>query len=131
MIIYNAFHSIGLFSVFDTDIISNADIYTGGFSGRYGGRISSIMDISTRDGSLSGLSGRIGASPFGSKLLLEGPLGKRNERGGHLVHPQRQAQLPRAEFQVAVQLHRRRRSSVQLYGPLRQVDLRLEVQAAG
>ncbi len=82
MIIYNAFHSIGLFSVFDTDIISNADIYTGGFSGRYGGRISSIMDVSTRDGSLAGLSGRIGASPFGSKLLLEGPLGKRNARGG-------------------------------------------------
>ncbi len=82
MIIYNAFHSIGLFSVFDTDIISNADIYTGGFSGRYGGRISSIMDISTRNGSLAGLSGRIGASPFGSKLLIEGPLGKRNERGG-------------------------------------------------
>ena len=81
MIIYNAFHSIGLFSVFDTDIISNADIYTGGFSGRYGGRISSIMDISTRNGSLAGLSGRIGASPFGSKLLIEGPLGKRNERG--------------------------------------------------
>ena len=82
MIIYNAFHSIGLFSVFDTDIISNADIYTGGFSGRYGGRISSIMDVSTRDGSLAGLSGRIGASPFGSKLLIEGPLGKRNARGG-------------------------------------------------
>jgi len=73
MIIYNAFHS---------NIISNADIYTGGFSGRYGGRISSIMDVSTRDGSLAGLSGRIGASPFGSKLLIEGPLGKRNARGG-------------------------------------------------
>ncbi|MBL0316920.1 MAG: TonB-dependent receptor [Flavobacteriales bacterium] len=41
MIVYNAFHSIGLFSVFDTDVISNADVYTGGFSAQYGGRISS------------------------------------------------------------------------------------------
>ncbi|MDG2425089.1 MAG: TonB-dependent receptor [Flavobacteriales bacterium] len=82
MIVYNAFHSIGLFSVFDTDIISNADIFTGGFSARHGGRISSIMDISTRDGNLSGLRGRAGVSPFGSKLLLEGPLGKSKGGGG-------------------------------------------------
>jgi hypothetical protein len=50
MIVYNAFHSIGLFSVFDTDIIANADVYTGGYSAQFGGRISSIMDITTRDG---------------------------------------------------------------------------------
>jgi len=40
MIIYNPFHSIGLFSVFDTDILRNAEIYTGGFGDEYGGRIS-------------------------------------------------------------------------------------------
>ena len=45
MIIYNPFHSIGLFSVFDADLIRNADVYTGGFGAQYGGRISSIMDI--------------------------------------------------------------------------------------
>lgn len=50
MIIYNPFHSIGLFSVFDTDIVKNLDVYTGGFNADYGGRISSIMDITTRDG---------------------------------------------------------------------------------
>ena len=82
MIVYNAFHSIGLFSVFDTDIISNADIYTGGFSARHGGRISSIMDISTRDGNLSGVKGRVGVSPFGSKLLIEGPLSAKKEGAG-------------------------------------------------
>ena len=47
MIVYNPFHSIGLFSVFDTDIIRTADIYTGGFNAEYGDRISSIMDIKT------------------------------------------------------------------------------------
>ena len=40
MLIYNAFHSIGLFSVFDSDALSNADVYTGAFSAKYGGRIS-------------------------------------------------------------------------------------------
>ena len=76
MIVYNPFHSIGLFSVFDSDIIRNADIYTGGFSAKYGGRISSIMDITTRDGNKSRISGKISADTFGSKLLLEGPLYK-------------------------------------------------------
>ena len=50
MIIYNPFHSIGFFSVFDTDIIKKTDVYTGGFSAEYGGRVSSIMDIKTIDG---------------------------------------------------------------------------------
>ena len=50
MIVYSPFHSIGLFSVFDSDIIKNTDVYTGGFNAEYGGRISSIMDISTIDG---------------------------------------------------------------------------------
>lgn len=76
MVIYNPFHSIGLFSVFDTDIIRNADVYTGGFGAEYSGRISSIMDISTRDGNKKRISGKIGASVFGAKVMLEGPLKK-------------------------------------------------------
>ena len=76
MVIYNPFHSIGLFSVFETDIMRNADIYTGGFGAEYGGRISSIMDITTRDGNKKRLSGKISASTFGASLLLEGPIFK-------------------------------------------------------
>ncbi|MCH2198676.1 MAG: TonB-dependent receptor [Flavobacteriales bacterium] len=86
MIVYNAFHSIGLFSVFDTDIISNADIYTGGFSGEFGGRVSSIMDITTRDGNKKRVSGKIGASPFGAKVLVEGPLKKLGENGSGISY---------------------------------------------
>ncbi|WP_306642839.1 TonB-dependent receptor [Sanyastnella coralliicola] len=86
MIVYNAFHSIGLFSVFDTDIISNADIYTGGFSGEFGGRVSSIMDITTRDGNKKHVSGKIGASPFGAKILVEGPLKKLGENGSGISY---------------------------------------------
>ena len=76
MILYNAFHSIGLFSVFDTDVIKTADVYTGGFSAEYGGRISSVVDIKTRDGNKKRISGKVSASTFGAKLLLEGPLFK-------------------------------------------------------
>ena len=77
MIVYNPFHSIGLFSVFDTDILRNADIYTGGFGAQYGGRISSIMDITTIDGNKNRLAGKVSSNTFGSKLMLEGPLFKK------------------------------------------------------
>ncbi|MCR5013147.1 MAG: TonB-dependent receptor [Bacteroidales bacterium] len=76
MVVYNPFHSIGLFSVFDTDIIRNAEIYTGGFGAEYGGRISSVMDITTRDGNKKRWGGKIGANCFGAKLTLEGPIVK-------------------------------------------------------
>lgn len=76
MIIYNPFHSIGLFSVFDSDVIRNADIYTGGFGAQYGGRISSIMDITTRDGNKKRIAGKVSSSTFMSKVLIEGPLKK-------------------------------------------------------
>lgn len=81
MIIYNPFHSIGLFSVFDTDIIANADIYTGGFGAQYGGRVSSIMDITTRDGNKKEIKGKAGINPFGARALLEGPIRKVRENG--------------------------------------------------
>ncbi len=76
MVVYNPFHSIGLFSVFDTDIIRNAEIYTGGFGAEYGGRISSVMDITTRDGNKTRLAGKVGATTFGARLTLEGPIKK-------------------------------------------------------
>lgn len=76
MIIYNPFHSIGLFSVFETDIIKNAEVHTGGYNSNHGGRISAVMDITTRDGSQNRLKGKIGASPFLGRILLEGPLAR-------------------------------------------------------
>ena len=79
MVVYNPFHSIGLFSVFDTDILKNADVYTGGFGAEYGGRISSVMDITTRDGNKKRMSGKVDMSTFGAKLLFEGPIVKQKE----------------------------------------------------
>jgi hypothetical protein len=86
MLIYNPFHSIGLFSVFDNDIIKNTDIYTGGFNAQYGGRVSAVMDITTKDGNKKNLSGRVSASTFGGKVLLEGPLKKqKDENSGSIT----------------------------------------------
>jgi hypothetical protein len=80
-IIYNPFHSIGLFSVFDNDVIKNADVYTAGFGAEYGGRTSSVMDITTRDGNKKRLSSNVAVSTFGAKALLEGPIIKLKENG--------------------------------------------------
>lgn len=79
--IYNPFHSIGLFSVFDNDIMKNADVYSAGFGAEYGGRTSSVMDITTRDGNKKRLAGKIAASTFGAKATLEGPLKKLTDDG--------------------------------------------------
>ena len=74
MVVYNPFHSIGLFSVFETEIIKTADVYTGGFGAEFGGRVSSIMDIKTKDGNNQRLGGKVSLSTFGGKAMLEGPL---------------------------------------------------------
>ena len=76
MIVYNPFHSIGLYSIFETDIILNADIYSAGFGAEYGGRLSSVMDITTRDGNKKRHTGKLGLNTFGASLLVEGPLKK-------------------------------------------------------
>lgn len=74
MTIYNPFHSIGFFSIFETELVKNVDIYTGGFDSKYGGRISSVMDISYRDGNKKEFGGKVSTSPFMAKLVLEGPI---------------------------------------------------------
>lgn len=76
MVIYNPFHSIGLFSVFDADIIRTADVMAGGFNVQHGGRIGSVIDVSTREGNKTRKAGKISVSPIASKILLEGPLKK-------------------------------------------------------
>lgn len=81
LIVYNPFHSIGLFSVFDTDIMKNADVYSAGFNAEHGGRTSSIMDITTRDGNKKQFAGKASLSTFGAKAVLEGPIIKLDDEG--------------------------------------------------
>jgi hypothetical protein len=77
MILYNPFHSIGFFSVFETDILRSADIYTAGFNAQYGGRNSSVMDIKTRLGNRQRVAGKVSSSTYMSRALLEVPIGKK------------------------------------------------------
>lgn len=76
MTIYNPFHSIGLFSVFDVDLMKSAEVFSAGFGAEYGGRVSAIVDVKTRDGDRNRIKGNFGISPFLGKLSLEGPLKK-------------------------------------------------------
>ncbi len=72
--IYNPFHALGLFSVVDPDMINNIEFFKGGFSAEYGGRLSSVMSILTKDGNKNRLSGKATASFLTGKILLEGPI---------------------------------------------------------
>ncbi len=82
MTIYNPFHSIGFFSIFETEIIRSADVLTGGFNAEYGGRISAVVDIKTREGNKKEVKGQASISPFMGKALLEGPLFKSKDGAG-------------------------------------------------
>jgi hypothetical protein len=84
-LIYNPFHSIGLFSVFETEIIRSVDVLSAGFNAEHGGRISAVMDIKTREGNKNRISGLASLSPFQGKLLLEGPLKKLKKENGTAV----------------------------------------------
>jgi len=83
--IYKPFHSIGFFSVFETEAIRSVDVYTGGFNAEYGGRISAIVDIKTREGNKKRWGGTASASPFMGKVLVEGPLKKMSEDSGNSI----------------------------------------------
>ena len=85
LVVYNPFHSIGLFSVFDTDILRNVQVYTAGFGAEYGGRISSIMDVKIRDGNKKKFGGKVDLSTFAGKLLLEGPFVKQKDENANSV----------------------------------------------
>lgn len=82
MTIYNPFHSIGFFSVFETEAIRSVDVLTGGFNAEHGGRVSAIVDIKTREGNRKNFGGIVSASPFQGKVLLEGPIKKLKDTGG-------------------------------------------------
>lgn len=72
--IYNPFHALGLFGVIDPDIVNNLEFYKGGFSAEFGGRLSSVMSISTKDGDKNNFGATASASFMTAKLLLEGPI---------------------------------------------------------
>ncbi len=72
--IYNPSHLFGFFSAFNADLIKNVELYKSGIPAEYGGRISSVLDISTREGNKRKWSGSGGISPITGRFALEGPI---------------------------------------------------------
>ncbi|MDZ7934695.1 MAG: TonB-dependent receptor plug domain-containing protein [Emticicia sp.] len=73
-IVYNTAHLFGLVSIFNTDAIKNVDLYKSGFPARFGGRLSSVLDISMKEGNNQRKRKELTVGLISSKLLLEGPL---------------------------------------------------------
>lgn len=74
--VYNASHLFGFLSVFNTDAINNVELIKGGFPARYGGRLSSVLDITMKEGNRKEKSGEFSVGLLSSKILWESPLGE-------------------------------------------------------
>lgn len=74
--LYNVSHLFGFFSVFNSDAIKTVNLHKGGFPARFGGRLSSVMDIHTKDGNDKEIHGAAQIGLLSSKFSLEGPIVK-------------------------------------------------------
>lgn len=72
--IYNPSHFFGFFSSFNPDIVKGVDLLKGGIEAQYGGRISSVLDVKTKEGNFKNFVGSGGISPVTARLTLEGPI---------------------------------------------------------
>ncbi len=74
--VYNVSHLFGFFSVFNTDALKDVTLLKGGFPARYGGRLSSVIDIRMKDGNMKKLKGAVSIGLISSKFTIEGPIKK-------------------------------------------------------
>ncbi|CCH00531.1 TonB-dependent receptor plug [Fibrella aestuarina BUZ 2] len=81
-VVYNASHLFGFFSVFNGDALKSVELTKGGFPARYGGRLSSVIDLNMKDGNKEKLHGEGGIGLIASRLTLEGPLTKKKSGPG-------------------------------------------------
>jgi hypothetical protein len=71
--IYYPFHALGIFSVFNPNVVDNVEVYTGAFPPGYGGRLSSVVNIMTRDGRADRISARTNVNLLSMEAEVEGP----------------------------------------------------------
>ncbi|MFY0592152.1 TonB-dependent receptor [Roseivirga sp.] len=74
--VYDPSHLFGLFSVFNADVIKDSELYKGGIPSRFGGRLSSILEVRTKDGNNKKFEGEAGIGLLASSIMLEGPIKK-------------------------------------------------------
>ncbi len=77
--VYNVSHLFGFFSVFNADAIKSVELIKGGFPARYGGRLSSVLDIQMKEGNKKELHGEGGIGLVATRVTLEGPFKKGKE----------------------------------------------------
>jgi hypothetical protein len=74
--VYNPYHLGGLFSTFNMDALSNAELHAGAFPAQYGGAVSSVLDVEMKQGNSERFSGKWDLGLLTTKLMFEGPLPK-------------------------------------------------------
>lgn len=74
--VYNAFHLFGFFSLFNGDALKSVELIKGGFPARYGGRLSSVLDLHMKDGHKEEFHGEAGIGLISSRFTFEGPIKK-------------------------------------------------------
>jgi len=74
--VYNATHLFGFFSVFNADALNNVELIKGGFPARFGGRLSSVIDITMKEGNMKEFQGEGSIGLIATKLTFEGPIAK-------------------------------------------------------
>ena len=74
--LYQVSHLVGLFSSFNTDVVESVDFYKSGFPARYGGRLSSVVDVKTREGDFNDYHGLFSIGLIDGRMQLEGPIVK-------------------------------------------------------
>ena len=74
--VYNAYHLFGFFSLFNGDAVKSMELTKGGFPARYGGRLSSVLEINMKDGNKQKITGEAGIGLISSRFVLEGPIKK-------------------------------------------------------
>jgi len=75
--VFNPVHTVGFFSTINPDAVQSINIYKGDIPAKYGGRISSVIDVHTKEGNKNRFSANGGIGPFTSRLSLESPIGKK------------------------------------------------------
>jgi hypothetical protein len=74
--VYNPTHMFGFFSAFDPDLVKSVELYKSAIPEKYGGRLSSVLNVDVKDGNNKKWTGTAGISPLTSKFSIEGPLQK-------------------------------------------------------
>ena len=85
--VYNAAHLFGFFSVFNANAIKNVQLTKAGFPARYGGRLSSVLEVDMKDGNMKTFEGEGSVGLIASQLTLQGPL--RQDRTSFIVSARR------------------------------------------